>query len=258
MLAAIALLVAIEPPAPAATPPATSEPTPEYQPGWDEPQPEPPPPTETTTAPPPTVSEPLPATPPATPPPQPTNDARTERHEGRGLLIGAGVAAGIGLVANSMRVYIVNVPCQTDSQQGCSGSWALSTAFAWGPNLASIALAGVGGDLRGRYAATYDPEGHRRRSRGMTAAGAVLLGTGALANILLRVGWFSDWVSPQGREFFDFARTGEAIAYYGGLQLSSMAMATGIGMLSYGGARPRKPKVAIMPMGMGMQLRGRF
>jgi hypothetical protein len=65
-------------------------------------------------------------------------------------------------------------------------------------------------------------------------------------------------VSPEGRELFDFARTGQAIAYYGGLQLTSMAMAAGVGMLSYGGARPRRAKVAITPMGMGMQVSGRF
>ena len=256
MIAAIMLALAIEPP-------AATAPEGDYQPGWDDPQQPAPPPAEptpatTTTAPPPTIAEPLPATPPATPPPEPTKDARAQRSEGKGLLIGAGVAAGIGLIANSVRVYTVNVPCQTDSQAYCTGPWVISTLFAWGPNLASLALAGVGGGLHGRYAATLDPAGHRRRGRGMITAGAVLLGTGALASILLRIGWFTDWVSPEGRELFDFARTGQAIAYYGGLQLSSMAMAAGIGMLSYGNARPRKPKVAIMPMGMGVQLRGRF
>jgi hypothetical protein len=255
MLAAIMLVVAIEPPAVA--PPATSDAPPDAQPGWDEPLPEPPPPSPTTTTtsvPPPTIVEPLPAP----PPPTPTHEAKAERDEGKGLLIGAGVAAGIGLIANSVRVYVVNVPCQTDEQHYCTGPWTFASVFAWGPNMASLALAGVGGGLHGRYAATVDPEGHRRRSRGMTVAGAVLLGTGALGSILLRVGWFTDWVNPQGRELFDFARTGQAIAYYGGLQASSMAMAAGIGMLSYAGARPRKPKVAIMPMGMGVQLRGRF
>jgi hypothetical protein len=180
------------------------------------------------------------------------------RREGRGLLIAAGIASGVGLIANAVRVYTVTVPCQTDSQQFCTGPWALATAFAWGPNIASIPLAGVGAGLRGRYDATYAPELHRRRARGMTAAGAVLLGTGALASLLLRIAWFTDWVSPQGRELFDFAHTGQSIAYYGGTQLSSMAMAAGAGMLAYGSARPRRRQVSIAPTGMGLQISGRF
>lgn len=228
-------------------PAPSTEPAPDYQPGWDEPIPTTAPTAEAPAAPPPPVAT-----------PEPEREVVAENREGRGLLIGAGVAAGIGLVANAIRIYTVTVPCQTDTQRFCSGPWTIATIFAWAPNNASLVLAGVGASLRGKHDATLDPQRHRQRSRGLTAAGAVLLGTGALANILLRVAWFSDWVSPEGPEIFDFARPGQAIGYYGGLQLSSMMMAAGIGSLTYAGARPRKRQVSVAPMGYGLQLTGRF
>jgi hypothetical protein len=174
------------------------------------------------------------------------------------MLIAAGATAGAGLVANAFRIYTVTIPCQTDSQNRCSGPWVVESMFAWGFNQTSIVLAAVGGHMRGRHDATHDSDRHRTRKSGAITAGAVLLATGVVANIVLRSVWLHDYVTPEGPEAFDFALMGHSIAYYGGLQVSSLMVASGLGALTYGAARPRNRQVFFSPSPFGLQVHGRF
>ena len=73
----------------------------------------------------------------------------------------------------------------------------------------------------------------------------------------------TDYSSPQGEETFDFAKPGHAFGYYGGLQLSSLAMAFGLGMLVHGTVRPRRAAhrrrtIVATPGPLGIGLSGRF
>ncbi|HET6584335.1 MAG TPA: hypothetical protein VFG69_12825 [Nannocystaceae bacterium] len=229
------------------------------QPGWDD-EPIPPAP-DSAPVPPPVVTQPLP-----TPAPAPVVPSEAQRRTGNALWIAAGVTAGVGLVLNASRAYIVSGPCQTgNGTGGCETSWALVTPFNYAFNIASIGLAGAGGGLRGRYDATLDPDGHQGRRPVLISVGASLLALGLATSITMRSLWLGDWANPQGPEVFDFARTGHAFGYYGGLQLSSMAMAAGVAMLVYGAARPRRAATAkrrkhllVMPSGAGLALTGRF
>jgi hypothetical protein len=244
------------------------------QPGWDD-DPIPPAPGPTPTpaptpapAPPPTVA-PAAAPAPAQPPPQPlAPPSEAQRRSGNGMWIAAGITSGVGLLLNGARAYIVSGPCQTAEETGsCKTSWGLVTPFTMVLNVASIGLAGAGGGLRGRYDATVDPDRHAGRRPVLVTVGASMLAIGLATSITIRTLWFADWVSPQGPESFDFAKTGHAFGYYGGLQLSSMSMAIGIAMLVYGTARPRRAPtptakrrghMMVMPSGMGLQLVGKF
>jgi len=228
----------------------------EPAPGWEDDEPIGPPP-----SPPPATAAPVAAAPASTPPPAPPSEAR--RRTGNGLLIGAGALAAVGTILNGTRVYIVSGPCQQEGQPGCEVSWGFVTPFAWIVNLASIGLAGAGAGVRGRYDATVDPEAHERRRAPLVAAGASLLVAGFAASLTLRSFWLNDYVEPQGREIFDFAKTGHALGYYGGLQLSSIAMAVGIAMLVHSTARPRRTakrrgSIVASPSPFGLALSGRF
>jgi hypothetical protein len=225
----------------------------EPAPGWDD-EPIAPPPE-------PGAPAPVAAAPAPTPAPAPPSEAR--RRVGTGLLIGAGGLAAVGTILNGARVYIVSGPCQREGQPGCEVSWGLVTPFAWIVNLASIGLAGAGAGVRGRYDATVDPEAHARRRAPLVAAGASLLVVGFATSLTLRALWLNDYSDPQGREIFDFAKTGHALGYYGGLQLSSIAMAAGVAMLVHSTARGRRTakrrgSMVAVPSPFGLAMSGRF
>jgi hypothetical protein len=117
--------------------------------------------------------------------------------------------------------------------------------------------------MRGRYDATVDPEAHEHRRGPLVATGASLLVLGFAASLTLRSLWLNDYAEPQGREIFDFARTGHALGYYGGLQLSSIAMAVGVALLVHATARPRRTakrrgSMVAVPSPLGLALGGRF
>ena len=243
-----------EPPDRPEADPSRTEPAP----GWEDDPPiaEPP-------APPPAQSDaPVVADVPAAAPARPSE---ATRRVGTGLLIGAGGLAAIGTVLNGARIYVVSGPCQREGQPGCEVSWGFVTTFAWIVNIASIGLAGGGGGVRGRYDATADPEAHANRRGPLVATGASLLVLGFATSLTLRGFWLGDYSDPRGREIFDFAKTGHAIGYYGGLQLSSIAMAVGIAMLTHATARPgrsrtakRRGSIVAAPSPFGLAMSGRF
>jgi hypothetical protein len=265
---------AIEPAAPAPAPasagspelrPAMGEPEgPPREPTWDDvlgDQAQPPaPPQPTVTQPPaptPTAPKPLP------PPTQ--QQVEDQRRLGNGLLIGAGVTGIVASLLNGLRVYIVTVPCQTDSQDGCSLGWFVTTPFVFGTNIAAAALAGAGGRERGTSDTWLARERARRRTPVLLSLGIPLMALGAATSISLRGLWLSDYSSPEGAEIFDFARPGHAFAYYGTQQLSASMFAAGIGMISYASAANRERaryNISSTPWignGVaGLQLRGRF
>lgn len=220
--------------------------------------------TTTTAAPPPpvivVVPPPVVAAPPA-PPIDPTV-IEDQRREGNAQLVGAGVASGFGLVLNLVRGFVANVPCQRDSQSGCRAGWFLASTGTWIANVTSFALAGVGGTTRGRADATRDPEGHRLRSARFKITGASLLTLGVIGSVGLRLVWLVDFSSPSGPEMLDFKYPRDVAVYYGGQQLSAMAVAYGLAALTYGTARPMRRPLSVMPMSgrnlVGLQIGGRF
>lgn len=227
-------------------------PTPTPQPGWDQVASTPPPPATTPIGPPVVASA----------PPAPDE---VMRRRGNRLLIAGATLAGVGLVLNALRAHVASGPCQRepDSFDTCEMPWHLATPAAWITNIASLPMLAIGAKYRGRYDVLVDPEGHRIRRPVMIAVGSTLLGLGVVASFGLRMAWFTDYVSPGGSQAFDFADPGQAFAYYGGLQLSSMAIGGGIAMLVHGSARP--PRAAqtarrwrILPTATGLQIVGRF
>ncbi|MBK6920876.1 MAG: hypothetical protein IPH07_26000 [Deltaproteobacteria bacterium] len=213
--------------------------------------------------PPPVVVYVQPAAPAATPAPAIDPDViEDHRREGNGLLVGAGVASAFGLVLNGVRGFLVQGPCQTASQGGCRPGWFLASTGAWIANVTSFTLAGVGGSTRGRADATRDRERHRLRSTRFTVTGASLLTLGVIGSVGLRLVWLVDYSSPGGAEMLDFKYPLDAAAYYGGQQLSAMAVAYGLAALTYGTARPMRRPLSLAPMTgrnlVGLQLGGRF
>jgi hypothetical protein len=239
LVAALALAVML---------PASAAHAADPKPGWDD---------EVESAPAPPPIAPVPA---ASPPPA----WERKRRNGNSMWVGAAISAGLATVFNVWRASIVSGPCQTDNTSArCELAWHAATPFAWGLNAGSIALAGGGAGLRGRYDATFDAQRHAERRRAMVTLGTTLLVAGVVVNVSMRSLWFSDWVDPRGREFFDFSKKGHAFAYYGGLQLSSSAIAVGVATLVYATRRApatakRRAPLLVMPSGAGLQLVGRF
>lgn len=247
--------------APASIESAPSEPA--RPPTWDEALGEPAAPPPATPAPVP-VAAPIPAEPAARPQPPTAAVLAEMRRGGNGMIIGAAAAATIGTLLNGLRVYIVTGPCQTAAQEGCSMGFFMSTPLAMGSNIASMALAGVGGGERGAHDGWVVPDRHRRRSPAMLAAGIPLVFLGITTSIALRALWLSDYSSPEGPEIFDFARPSHAYAYFGGQQISATALAAGLGMIAYQGrgARIRRNNLVAAPWvggsTAGVRLGGRF
>jgi hypothetical protein len=232
---------------PAATP---SEPVPQT---WDEVLAESPPAAAPAAAPattPATTAAPPPAIPVSAPEPAARpliarpSDAVLEdtRRSGNALLIAAGATGVVATLLNGVRVYLVTGPCQTDSQDGCRIGWFLASPFTFAANGASFGLAGAAGRERGTYDGWMRPDRHRRRSPLMLSLGIPLIGLGFAASVALRGVWLADYTSPENGTAFDFAKPGHAVAYYGGQQLSAIAVAAGIGMISYqiAGSRVRR------------------
>ncbi|MBL8949121.1 MAG: hypothetical protein JNK45_38475 [Myxococcales bacterium] len=229
---------AVEPAAessPSAPAPAPGDPAPKT---WDDVIAETQPPAPTTVAPTP-VPAPVPVATPEPAPPKPLlarpSDGVLEdtRRASNGLFIAGGVTSLVATLLNGVRVYLVTGPCQTDTQDGCRIGWFLATPFTFAANGASFGLVGAGARERGTYDGWVRPDRHRRRAPVMLSLGIPLIGLGFAASVALRGVWLGDYSSPENGTVFDFARPGHAIAYYGGQQLSAIAVAAGIGMVSY-------------------------
>ena len=123
-------------------------------------------------------------------------------------------------------------------------------------------MAGSGAKLRGRYYAAADPDRHASRRAAFVTLGATLLAVGVATNVSVRLVWLVDWASPEDREVFDFGNPGHAFAYYGTLQLTSMATAVGLAALVHATARAprmvRRGRAIVMPTGSGVSVVGRF
>lgn len=238
---------AVEPGAePIAPAPAPSDAAPKT---WDDVIAETQPPAPTTVTPTPApVPAPIPVATPE-PPPQrpllvrPSDDALEDtRRSANALFIAGGVTGLVATLLNGVRVYLVTGPCQTDTQDGCRVGWFLATPFTFAANGASLGLVGAGARERGTHDGWVRPDVHRRRAPLMLSLGIPLIGLGFAASVALRGVWLGDYSSPENGTIFDFAQPGDAIAYYGGQQLSAIAVAAGIGMVSYqiAGAKVRR------------------
>ena len=231
--------------------------------GWEDDAPIPPaPPGPAPTPAPATAPAPAPA-PAAAPAPALAPPSEAKRRTGNGLLIGAGAMATVGIILNGTRAYIASGPCQERGQPACEEAWGFTSAFTWLVNVAALGMTGAGAGLRGSYDAAADPEAQQFRRGPFIAAGATLLVVGFATNVTLKSLWLADYSSPQGEETFDFAKPGHAFGYYGGLQLSSLAMAFGLGMLVHGTVRPRRAAhrrrtIVATPGPLGIGLSGRF
>jgi hypothetical protein len=194
------------------------------------------------------------------------SDAALEdtRRSANALFIAGSVTGLVATLLNGVRVYLVTGPCQTDTQDGCRIGWFLATPFTFAANGASFGLVGAGARERGTYDGWVQPDRHRRRAPLMLSLGIPLIGLGFAASFALRGVWLADYSSPENGTIFDFAKPGDAIAYYGGQQLSAIAVAAGIGMVSYqiAGSKVRRHSGIttpwIGPSIAGVQYVGRF
>lgn len=235
--------LSIQPPVDPATEPSPSAPAPAPDDAppktWDEVIAETQPPAPTTVAPTPAPPAPVPVAIPEAAPPKPLltrpSDPVLEdtRRSANALFIAGGVTGLVATLLNGVRVYLVTGPCQTDTQDGCRIGWFLATPFTFAANGASFGLVGAGARERGTYDGWVRPDVHRRRAPLMLSLGIPLIGLGFAASVALRGVWLGDYSSPENGTVFDFAKPGDAIAYYGGQQLSAIAVAAGIGMVSY-------------------------
>jgi hypothetical protein len=212
--------------------------------------PTPPPPRPVTTSPAPAIQ------------PQPVrvavSDAELHRRGNR-MILGAGLLFTAGAGFNLARAFVASGTCQERGQPRCTGSWLGATSGAWLTNLPAIALVATGGDSHGRA------DGHeagRRRKQTMRVVGPIVGALGLVTNLGLRLLWIHDYATPRDRQAFDFARRSDAMFYYGGLQVGTMAAAAGLAMTVYGNARATSRRVSAGPMldrtTTGIMVRGRF
>lgn len=221
----------------------------------------PPPPAQAwPTTPPPVASVPPPAVAPQ-PVPAATSDGLdpTLRRRGTGMLIGAAILFTAGSAFNITRAFVASGRCQQPGQPLCTGSWFAATTGAWLTNIPAVALAAGGGEVRGR---ADDSDGARRRKHTARVVGPIVGALGLLTNLSLRLLWIHDYATPRDTQAFDFAKRSDAMFYYGGLQVSSIALGAGLATTLYGHARGPARRVSAAPVigrdMTGLVLRGRF
>jgi hypothetical protein len=202
------------------------------------------------------------------PPPAPKPVDRTEpRWNGRGLIIGAGVAGGAGFALNAGRIAWHLSTCRPrhdvlDYAGGCLVS-AWGDVFlsipAWFANMASIGMAGGGGALRGRHDAWA---GKKRDSRRAIIAGATMVGVGATAYLVARLARFAAiGCIDNGLGCY----RGVYIGTTAGIQLGLTTAAVGAGILALGAEykrHKRKYDLQVAPQVSGnytgIAIAGRF
>lgn len=241
------------PPADESTPAPTEPTSAESQAaanGWDEPAPEPaaeePPPAEPGAPPVPTVApmpppaNPAGAVPPAhvkQPAPPPTGNT------GIGLIAAAGAVGGASWLITAGKMGIVANACDSEGDVGetiggCIGdtlSLLALTPLNWVTNGVMIGLGSAGGATRGRYdAGRYAFGGHPDvNGRLIAGVGGGLLGVGILARGGLWLGLLTSGLRCTADSSSNCVRR-KFMAYFGGTQLASTAIAFGGGMLGYG------------------------
>lgn len=174
----------------------------------------------------------------ATPPPAPAPavvDRPAPRFTGKGLLIGAGVAGGVGLALNVGRIGWHLSACRPHSDGTHLGNCLVSgfgdfflSIPAWFANLGAIGMAGGGGALKGRYEAY---EGRKRDDKKAIIVGATLVGVGATVYIASRFARYAAFGCIDGRLGCYRGVYAGSIA---GVQLGLTAAAVGAGILAFG------------------------
>ena len=173
------------------------------------------------------------------PPPAARPVDRTEpRWNGRGLIIGAGVAGGAGLALNAGRIAWHLTACRPRQDVlGYAGGCLVSawgdvflSIPSWFANMASIGMAGGGGALRGRHDAWA---GKKRDSRKAIIAGATMVGVGATAYLVARLARFAA-IGCIDRSNGIGCYHGVYIGSTVGIQLGLSTAAVGAGILALG------------------------
>jgi hypothetical protein len=176
------------------------------------------------------------------PPPAPAPVDRpvaAPKMSGRGLVIGAAVAGGVGFALNAGRVAWHLRACHPTSRiddlyGGCLVS-AYGDVFlsipSWFANLASIGLAAGGGALKGKYEAHHGSPKPRDPKKAIVV-GATLVGVGGTAYLVSRFARFAA-VGCLGRGGFGCYR-GVYAGTTVGIQLGLSAAAVGAGVLAFG------------------------
>ena len=206
----------------------------------------------------------VPTPPPPAPPPV---DRQRPSWNGKGLLIGAGVAGGVGLALNAGRIGWHLATChRRDDPLGYVGGCLVSTwgdVFlsipSWFANMASIGLAGGGGALRGRYEAW---EGRKRDSKKAIIAGATMVGVGATVYLASRLARFAAiGCVADSLGCYHGVYIGSTI----GIQLGLSTAAAGAGILAFGAEyrrHRRKVQLQVSPTVSrtftGLTVSGRF
>lgn len=175
------------------------------------------------------------------------------------MLVGAAILFTAGSAFNVTRAFVASGTCQAPGQPHCSASWFATSTGAWLTNIPAIALATAAGEVRGRADAN---ESTPRRKHTARIVGPVVGTLGLLTNLTLRFLWIHDYATPRDVQAFDFARRGDAMLYYGGLQVSSIAIGAGLGATLYGHAHGPQRRVSVAPVldrtTTGLMLSGRF
>ncbi len=217
------------------------------------------------------------------PPPMPKPPKKT----GVGLMVGAGVAGGIGWGANIARIVRFERGCRDTFEldensttedfvadpADCFGTLLGNAGFTvlhWAGNWTAIGLAAGAGNLRGKSNA-YGQQMFGKPQHNPLAfevSGGVILGLGVVSAVLSRGLVFG--IVGQGAACTDFDCLNRV---YAGrilwVQAGSSAIATGAGLLAYGLALDKRlnyyervlqmqPTVAITPEFTGAGLQGRF
>jgi hypothetical protein len=214
------------------------------------------------------ASDPAEATvPPPAPTPTDTKPA-APRHTGKGLIIGAAAAGGVGFALNAGRVAWHLRSCRPNHVAdeiyygGCLVS-AYGDVFlsipSWFANMASIGLAAGGGALKGKYEAHA---GRKRDARKAIIAGATMVGVGGTAYLIARFARFAaiGCVTRGGLGCYRGVYTGTTI----GIQLGLTTAAVGAGILAFGDQykRQRRRQIQVAPdIGAtftGITVSGRF
>lgn len=218
-----------------------------------------------------------------TPAASPPTASPVPRRNGKGLIIGAAAAGGVGLALNAGRVAWQLRGCRRRGLGVLPGGdydygGCLISSFgdvflsipAWFANLASIGLAAGGGALRGKWEAR---SGRPRDARKMIIAGATMVGVGGAAYLAARfarlaaIGCIDRSLRAGAGD--DLGRTVGCYrgVYAGttiGIQLALSTAAAGAGVLAFGDqyrrerARTLQVEPVVSSTYLGVQLGGRF
>lgn len=205
------------------------------------------------------------------PPPRVPKDTTGPKNNGKGLIIGAGIAGGAAVALTASRVAWYMSTCrsrpsilntETSCVLGGVGDSFLSIPSFF-INLGAIGMAAGGGTLRGEWEAHDSLYGSRRKRKAnkFVITGATLIGVGIVGYVSARISRLAviNCVG-KGSACYRGVYSSSAI----GIQLSMSAVGAGAGLLAFGDQykRKRRYKMSISPQVTreyaGLSLSGRF